>query len=168
MVVVRLPDSTTSQTPDIVRMAPGPKADVKPVVATPNSEGLEGFSLSPDGRWIAYTSSATGTQEVWVQPYPGPGAAVRVSPNGGNEPIWARNGRELYYLEGRRMMAVQIQEGTTFSFSPARFLFENTHAESAQAPSYDVAADGRFLMVRGSGARAAVPPSCSRWTGSRS
>lgn len=56
------------------------------------------------------------------------------------------------------MMAVQVQAGATFSFTPARFLFEHTHAESPQPPSYDVAADGRFLMVKGSGAQATVPP----------
>ena len=158
VIITRLPDGTTTQTVDIMRVTPGPKATLQPVVATPNSEGFEGLSLSPDGRWLAYTSQETGQAEVWVRPYPGPGAPVRVSPKGGTEPTWATSGRELYYLEGRRMMAAAVQPGPTFSFTPAQFLFETVHTSSGQPPSYDVAADGRFLMVKGSGAQAAVPP----------
>jgi eukaryotic-like serine/threonine-protein kinase len=68
VIVVRLPDANVSQTTDILRLAPGPKAALQPVVVTPNQEGFDGFSLSPDGRWLAYTSQATGPSEVWVQP----------------------------------------------------------------------------------------------------
>jgi serine/threonine-protein kinase len=52
--------------------------------------------ISPDGRFIAYASSESGNQEVYVQPYPGPGEKVRVSTNGGAEPLWSPNGRELF------------------------------------------------------------------------
>ena len=158
VIVLRLPDAGVAQSTDILRLAPGPKAEMKPVVATPNQEGFEGVSMSPDGRWLAYVSQATGKQEIWVQAFPGPGPAVRVSPNGGVEPTWSRDGRELYYLEGRRMMAVPVQPGAAFSFSPAQFLFETSHALSPQPPSYDVAADGRFLMVKGAGAQVSAPP----------
>jgi hypothetical protein len=106
------------------------------------------LSLSPDGRWIAYTSDATGRFEIWVQPYPGPGAPVRLSPNGGVEPVWAKNGRELFYLEGKRVMSVALNAGSTFDFKPATLLFESVNAIYGQPPSYDVAADGRFLMVK--------------------
>ena len=158
VIVVRLPDANVSQTTDILRLAPSPKAAVQPVVVTANQEGFEGFSLSPDGKWLAYVSQATGQPEVWVQPYPGPGGAVRVSPKGGVEPVWAKGGRELFYLEGRRMMVVAVQPGATFSFTPAQLLFENSHVQSGQPPSYDVAADGRFLMLKGTTAQVAAPP----------
>ena len=67
-----------------------------------------GASLSPDGRWLAHTSDQSGQTEVWVRPYPGPGVPVRVSTNGGIEPVWSRTGQELYYLEGQRVMAVAV------------------------------------------------------------
>ena len=104
--------------------------------------------MSPDGRWLAYTSDSTGRLEVWVRPFPGPGAAVRVSSNGGIEPVWARNGKELYYLEGRNMMSVAVEAGAAFNFKPAVRLFESTYARDQQPPSYDVAADGRFVMIK--------------------
>jgi serine/threonine-protein kinase len=124
------------------------KPQPRPLVQTPGREGFEGLTLSPEGRWMAYTSDATGRIEIWVQPYPGPGVPVRVSPNGGLEPVWARNGRELFYLEGRKLMSVAVNAGSTFDFKPATPLFEAVYTLNGQPPSYDVAADGRFLMIK--------------------
>jgi Tol biopolymer transport system component len=132
---------------DIVRVK-GAKNEPEPIVRTQYREGFEGASLSPDRKWLAYVSNATGTQEIWIQPYPGPGAPVRVSPNSGIEPVWARNGRELFYVEGRRMMAVSLDLRAGLSFLPAKQLFELDYTITAQPPSYDVAADGRFLMIK--------------------
>jgi len=103
---------------------------------------------SPDGRWLAYTSDSTGRTEIWVRPFSGPGPAVRVSPNGGAEPVWARNGKELYYLESTNMMAVAVDGGAAFTFKPPTRLFESTYFRSQQPPSYDVAPDGRFVMIK--------------------
>ena len=102
--------------------------------------------MSHDGKWLAYVSSRTGSEEIWVQPHPGPGAPRRVSPNGGIEPVWARSGRELYYLEGQKMMAIAVETRTGFDFKPPVVLFEGTYMRPGQPPSYDVSADGRFLM----------------------
>jgi serine/threonine-protein kinase len=125
------------------------KPQPRPLVGTPGREGFEGLALSPDGRWMAYASDATGRLEIWVQPYPGPGGApVRVSPDGGIEPVWARNGRELFYLEGRKMMSVAVNAASTFDFKPATTLFEAVYTLNGQPPSYDVATDGRFLMIK--------------------
>jgi Tol biopolymer transport system component len=132
---------------DLVAFAPQADAAVQTVVATPASEGWGG-AVSPDGRWLAYTSDSTGRSEVWVRPFPGPGAAVRVSSNGGIEPVWARNGRELYFLEVRTLMSVAVEAGAGFNFKPAVRLFESTYARDQQPPSYDVAADGRFVMIK--------------------
>ena len=157
IVAVRVGSPQTGH--DIVRW-PLDKLDaIEAVVETPVSEGFSGAMLSPDGRWLAYASGQTGQQEIWVRPYPGPGAAVRVSPGGGVEPVWARNGRELYYLEGSRLMAVTVVPGERFNFSPAALLFDSTLIPSPQPPSYDVAPDGRFLIIKPvEGDSGVVPP----------
>jgi hypothetical protein len=142
---------------DIVAISLDETAAVTEVVATPNREGAEGVSLSPDGRWIAYAANPTGQIEIWVRPSAG-GAPNRVSPNGGNEPIWSRNGRELFYIDNRarQMMSVAIQAGAEFRFSPPVALFSTAAmVMGPQPPSYDVWADGRFLMIEG-GAREPV------------
>ena len=69
-------------------------------------------ALSPDGRWLAYTSDGTGRREIWVRPYPGPGAPARVSPDGGAEPRWSRDGGTLYYLHGRTMLGAGSRRRT--------------------------------------------------------
>jgi serine/threonine protein kinase len=94
--------------------------------------------------------------EVWVRPYPGPGAPVRVSPSGGTEPIWARSGRELYYLEGDKLMTVAVELQPAFRFKSPALVFEARYLRGGQPPSYDVASDGRFLMLKSSGPRAAA------------
>jgi eukaryotic-like serine/threonine-protein kinase len=159
IVAARLPDETPSSNPsrstsfeqgksiDLVRFAATKDAAIQTIVETPATEGV-GASLSPDGRWIAYTSDSTGSTEVWVRPFPGPGAPIRVSPNGGTEPLWSRSGKELYYLQGGSLMSVAIDTGGTFNFKPPTRLFESTYQRGTQPPTYDVAADGRFVMVK--------------------
>jgi serine/threonine protein kinase/dipeptidyl aminopeptidase/acylaminoacyl peptidase len=123
------------------------------VVVTPAEEGPAGLSLSPDGRWLAYSANPTGQTEIWVRPYPGPGAPVRVSPSGGVEPVWARNGRELFYVDlpKGQLMAVSIQVEPELRFSTPVALFSVREFRFSQPPTYDVAADGRFLMIRQAG-----------------
>jgi serine/threonine-protein kinase len=157
LIVVHVHDDVASPDNDIVRLTPAPNAEPRPVVVTPNMEGFLGVSLSPNGRWLAYVSQATGQKEIWVQRYPGPGRRFRVSANSGSEPNWSKDGRELYYRQGNLMMAVAVQTGTTFSFLPARALFEHRYADSSQPPSYDVAAGGRFLMVKNSNPQGTAP-----------
>ena len=74
--------------------------------------------VSPDGRWLAYRSDRSGRFEVWVQPLTG-GAPARVSSNGGGQPVWSGNGRELFYREGTKMMTVRIKPGAELAFEPA-------------------------------------------------
>jgi serine/threonine-protein kinase len=148
LIATDVDGETTGRDTDIVRVQLGDKLEPQALVVTKNREGWDGVALSPDGRWMAYATDATGQQEVWVQPYPGPGAPVRVSPNGGREPVWARSGNELYYLEGRKLMAVTFEARTTFDFKPASLLFELPYTISNQPPSYDVGPDGRFVMIK--------------------
>jgi Tol biopolymer transport system component len=148
IVAGRLPDeSHPTMSIDLVRFAANKEATVQAMVETPASEGVAA-SLSPDGRWVAYTSDSTGGSEVWVRPFPGPGAPIRVSPNGGLEPVWSRSGKELYYFQGASLMSVAIESGGAFNFKSPTRLFESTYQRGTQPPTYDVAADGRFVMVK--------------------
>ena len=134
---------------DIVTLAVGSQGTPSPIVNTPFVEGIAGASLSPDGRWLAYTSNATGRMEVWIRPVSGPGKPERISPNGGTDPVWSKDGRELFYVAGRQMMAIRIAPGPTLDFSTAVALFESPYPHHPFVPSvYDVAADGRFLMMK--------------------
>ena len=76
----------------------------QPFLRTQFNESAPQFS--PDGRWLVYTSNESGRTEVYVQPYPGPGGKWQISTEGGTEPVWNRNGRELFYRTGDKMMAV--------------------------------------------------------------
>jgi Tol biopolymer transport system component len=148
IVATRLPDeSRPNSSNDLVRFMTAKDAAVQGIVETPASEGV-GASVSPDGRWVAYTSDSTGSTEVWVRPFPGPGAPIRVSPNGGVEPLWSRNGKELYYFQGTSLVSVAVEAGSAFNFKPPTRLFESTYQRGGQPPTYDVAADGRFVMVK--------------------
>ena len=107
-------------------------------------------SLSPDGRWMAYTSNESGRPEVYVQPYPGPGGKWQISTDGGMDVRWSANGRELTYRNGDKMMAVDITTQPAFSAGKPKMLFEGPYTPSSPNFSYyDVSADGqRFLMLK--------------------
>jgi Tol biopolymer transport system component len=136
----------------------GPEAR-KPFLRTPANEDNGVFS--PDGQWLAYESNESGQYEVYVHPFPGQGGRVQISTQGGLEPVWSRNGRELFYRSGDRMMAVEISSPrdssgafpSGFSASAPRLLFEGHYQYSGLVSSdYDVSQDGqRFLMVQSSG-----------------
>src|SRR5687767_5691626 len=130
--------------PDLVRFGTGQDAQVQEVLATPASEGASGH-VSPDGLWIAYSADTTGRQEIWVRPANGSGAAVRVSPDGGFEPLWSRDGRQLFYANERMLLAVPVETGPAFNFKPPVTLFTSTIDRRKQPPSYDVTPDGRFV-----------------------
>jgi eukaryotic-like serine/threonine-protein kinase len=108
--------------------------------------------FSPDGRWIAYTSNESGQFEVYVQPFPGPGGKWQVSTDGGGNPIWGRNGRELFYLSLNKIMSVSVTTQPSFSASVPRSVADIPSGLllSALANSfYDVSPDDqRFLFVK--------------------
>ena len=120
----------------------------RPFLQTPFNEG--GAVFSPDGRWLAYVSDESGRYEVYVQPFPGPGGKWQISTEGGREPAWARDGRELFYRNGNQMMAVDITTEPTFSAGTPRLLFEETYRMGDLfRTDYDVTPDGqRFVMVQ--------------------
>lgn len=128
----------------------------EPFLITQATEGAARFS--PDGRWIAYVSDESGRPEIYVQPYPGPGGKWQISIDGGIEPAWNPNGRELFYRTGRRMMAVAVSTQPTFSAGRPAAIFEGDYLASGfplTGVTYDVTRDGqRFLMVKQNAASA--------------
>ena len=137
----------------------------KPYPLVQSAANESGAEFSPDGRYLAYVSNQSGRNEVYVQPYPGPGRRETISTNGGAQPVWAANRRELFYREtsgpAGRIMVVDVTLGETFTAGRPRALFD---VDSAEYPPgvgvrmYDVAPDGtRFLMIR-KGEGSAEPP----------
>jgi len=120
----------------------------KPFLITPSNESVPSFS--PDGHWLAYISDESGRYEVYVQPYPGPGAKYQISNEGGTEPLWNPNGKELFYRSGEKMMAVDVSSQPNFSVGKAKILFRGTYLRTPFTyPQYDVSPDGqRFLMIK--------------------
>jgi serine/threonine protein kinase/Tol biopolymer transport system component len=124
---------------DIWLLAVGPERRARPLIQRPFRQWFA--RLSPDGRWLAYASDETGRPEVYLQPFPGLGVKWQVSNDGGNNPQWERQGRELYYRNARQIMAVSIQTQPTFSAAAPRQLF------ASDLGNYEVAPDGRFIMI---------------------
>jgi predicted Ser/Thr protein kinase len=128
----------------------------QPFVRAKFMEGSGRFS--PDGRWVAYCSNESGRAEVYVQPWPGPGPKIQISSEGGDDPIWSRDGKELFYRNGDQMMVVAVSTQPTFRASKPRLLWEGKYSHGMSSScgmpgttsaNYDVTGDGqRFLMVK--------------------
>jgi serine/threonine-protein kinase len=114
---------------------------------------MRAATISPDAKWIAYASNDTNRFEVYVQPFPALGARYQVSTDGGTEPIWGKNGRELFYRNGEKMMAVSVgTKDDKLEAGTPTLLFEGRFAVSTASGGdawYDVSPDGqRFLMLK--------------------
>jgi serine/threonine-protein kinase len=135
---------------DILGHRRGQDAQPVPLVATGFTELAPSFS--PDGRWLAYSSTETGASEIFVVPFPNTrDAKWLVSVRGGTEPLWSRDGRELFYRNGQReMVAVRVETDRVFSVGPTSVLFSDADYRRVSARrQYDVAPDGqRFSMIR--------------------
>jgi serine/threonine-protein kinase len=116
-----------------------------------NSKAKEGWpNFSPDGHWLAYASNESGQDEVWVRPFPGPGGRWQVSKEGGDDPLWSKDGRQLFYRQGRKVWVVNVQTDGGFSSGKPRLLFEKEGFQSSEhARDWDLWPDGTgFLMVK--------------------
>ena len=126
----------------------------EPLLATEFSE--RNGEISPDGLWLAYESNASGQYEIYVRPFPNvEDGQWLISRGGGARPLWAPDGRELFYLApGRRLMAVGVQTEPSFAPGAAEEVFGGYYAPGggAVARTYDISPDGeRFLMIKESG-----------------
>jgi len=110
-----------------------------------------GPELSPDGHWLVYASDESGQRQIYVQAFAGPGGKQQVSTDGGNQPRWNSNGRELFYRSGDKMMAVDISPQGSAAGKPHE-LFQGAYLTGPTdwvRPNYDVSQDGqRFLMLK--------------------
>ena len=151
---------------------PGSRGDLKVVsltgarqprtfVATADDESNADFS--PDGRWVAYASDESGRKEVYAASFPEPTRRLRVSSDGGSQPRWSRDGKELFYVHAGKLMTAAIgRQGEDLTFGESRSLFSFPLVTLVDpgfdlVTRYDVAPDGRFLALLRSGDEHASP-----------
>jgi len=140
-------DGTTNR--DIFVFQVGNDTTRHPFVATPADE--QNPKLSPNGKWLAYNSNQSGSYEIYVQPFPEGAGRWQVSSGGGSEPLWSRDGTELFYRDPEQnLVAVPVLPGATFATGPRRTLFSALRYYSdGNATTYDITPDGRrFLMIK--------------------
>jgi eukaryotic-like serine/threonine-protein kinase len=150
---------------DQMEIGTGPHVWVLPIVGerTPKpvttSNAFQGSAkFSPDGKWLVYCSTESGRAEVYVQSWPGPGPKIQISSDGGTDPIWRRDGKEIFYRNGDKMMAVPVDLGPPLRAGRPALLWEGAYSQGLSSScgmpgptsaNYDVTADGRrFLMVK--------------------
>ncbi len=130
---------------DVVQFRMG-DSTVTPLVSSPADDRAP--ALSPDEKWLAYTSTISGANEVYVRPYPQDGPSVQVSSRGGTDPIWSRDGTELFYRSGSRIMsAAHHPLSTSGAFDVPRALFSGAF-DFSQDRNWTLSPDGSFIMVR--------------------
>ncbi len=141
-IVTQLEDGTKR---DVFSVGIGDSAPT-PLVATAAVEAQG--RVSPDGRWLCFRSNQSGSDEVYVRQYPAGATNSLVSTSGGADPRWSADGKELYYREGSRIMAVPIRTSPTFEvMGKPRVLFSGGY-DFSQQDNWDAGPDGRFIMVR--------------------
>ena len=141
--------STQETSFDIMRLSLRNPTEIRPLLQTSAYEG--GGRLSPDGRWLAYVSNESGQNEVYLRPFPALDRRWTISTQGGTQALWNPNGKEIFYRNGDKMMAVDLTTTPEVKLSAPRVLFEQRYAFGAgiTMANYDVTRDGqRFIMVK--------------------
>jgi Tol biopolymer transport system component/tRNA A-37 threonylcarbamoyl transferase component Bud32 len=153
-------EQTTSS--DLLALTLDKDRKAEPLAQSPMYSERTG-EISPDGRWLAYSSSESGQDEIYVRPFPEVNSGKsQVSTIGGAQPLWARNGQELFYvaLDGA-LMRVAVERGPSWRNGTPAKLFDNTYAwaiAGIDGPSYDISPDGRrFLAIKPSTEQTRAP-----------
>ena len=121
--------------------------NAQPLVKVPLPQMEAGWS--PDGRWIAYTSEEYGRAEIFVLPFPLTGQRWRISTAGGNEPVWAPDGRQLFYRNAGEVWVVDVRTSPTFSAGTPRALFADTFVIAPNSrTAYSISTGNRFLFAQ--------------------
>jgi len=119
----------------------------RPFLTEPYAETAP--AISPDGKFLAYVSNRTGRTEVYVRPIAGAGAELQLSQDGGTEPVWRADGRELFYRGATQLISVRFAPGTRLAVAGTTPLFTDDYLRVPLGVDYDVFPDGkRFVMVR--------------------
>jgi Tol biopolymer transport system component len=119
----------------------------QPIANTPFNETMA--RVSPDGHWITYVSAESGRDQVMVQPFPGPGARIQVSIAGGREPVWAPDGRRLFYRDDQDLIAASVNTSGSFTVSSREKMFSDVFLRAPFHANFDVAPDGEhFLFLK--------------------
>jgi serine/threonine-protein kinase len=142
-------NSSPNSPGDIWTMSPAEGNTPRALLQTPAQE--YGGWLSPDDRWLLYTSDRSGRFEVYVKASGDSSLGQQVSPNGGREPRWSPDGREIFYRNGDAMLSVPVAAGARLSFGRPQVLFSGRYSQigGPGVINYDVSADGkRFLMLQ--------------------
>ncbi|HEX6315649.1 MAG TPA: protein kinase [Gemmatimonadaceae bacterium] len=145
-LVYQVDDATATQADVMYRRVAGDTSSGV-IVNTPAAEAQP--RVSPDGKWVAFVTDAPGVTQVSVAPLGG-GARVQVSQASGAEPVWSRDGRHLFYRDGRSFVAARVRTSGGFAVESREVLFADEFA-AATAPhaNYDVSLDGtRFLVIK--------------------
>jgi hypothetical protein len=138
---------TASAPSDLVMVTLTGERRIETLLTTPVRESNAHWS--PDERWIAYEATETGERAIFVRPFPEVSRAQwRISSAGGASPTWARDGRTLFYRSGAAIMAVAIRGATPAEWGAPEKLFEGPYFLIEGPEMFDVAPDGRFLMLK--------------------
>jgi Tol biopolymer transport system component len=127
------------------------EGDHRPQIFVQGPFNAGGARFSPDGHWVAYVSDESGRNEVYVRPYP-EGTRVQISAAGGSQPVWSRDGHELFFRSGDELLAVNVTPGPNFTAGKPVVLFSRSTQEDSSGMAYnfmadyDVSNDGRRFV----------------------
>jgi serine/threonine-protein kinase len=150
VVFSRLPDGGNTPHREIWEVAVDGSEPAVPLLQ--GDFGRGNAEYSPDGDWLVYRSDQSGTMEVYVQPYPGPGPVVPASIGGGDDVMWSVDGSRLFYRLGDQMMAAPFEASDQARIGTPTVLFQGTYvSQPGGVRQHHIAPDGRFLMLRDAG-----------------
>jgi serine/threonine-protein kinase len=151
-------DATVADNYDLWLLPLMPRREPRPLLRTKANERLP--YVSPDSRWMAYVSDETGRDQVWVRSFPDGPVAIQVSQESGTEPVWAPDGKTLYYRDasGMRLNAVAITVGAVPQFGPPAVTIGHWIRGVAFGRTYDITPDGSALLMN-------IPPTYGRELG---
>ncbi|MBZ5572364.1 MAG: serine/threonine-protein kinase [Acidobacteriia bacterium] len=120
----------------------------KPVAFSATDSAGTRARFSPDGRWLAYTVRQAAHMDVFVQPYPPTGGRWQISTEGGDEPRWSRDGKELFYRDGNdSVMVVPVDTKSGFKAGATRLFFKGLHRPAGATENYSVSPDGHRILI---------------------
>jgi eukaryotic-like serine/threonine-protein kinase len=137
--------------PELARLA-GP-----PVSFVTNPFNNVRAEFSPDGHWILFESDQSGSPQIYVRAYPGPGGQVQVSTDGGSEGRWSRDSRQIFYRNGDKMMALSVATKPQFTAGRPEIIFQGHYTAYDAALNYDVDPGGNRFLMQSGGSNTASP-----------